>query len=233
MRLVRGGLILPAICAVVAACSSSNHTTSTTSTTSAPAPPVAQEALGALLLTPSEINVEMGATGMKVQGTYDSVDDHSALVANKDCLTMYGPGEPSAYAGSGANATHAQFLSDAVGNSPTKHSVFQTVVSFPTANQAAAFFTASSQRWPACSNLRYTITGIGAWDVGPVANTNGTLSATETSDTHTWACQRALTVSNNVAIDITGCGNNQVDGAVDITRWIAAKVTYHFVGPGY
>jgi serine/threonine kinase PknH len=233
MRLVRGGLILPAICAVVAACSGGNHTMSITSTASAPEPPVGHEALGSLLLSPSEINVVMGATAMTVKGTYDKVDDHSAVVANKDCVTMYGPGEPSAYAGSGANATHAQFLSDAADNSSVKHSVFQTVVSFPTANQAAAFFTASSQRWPACSNLRYTITGLGAWDVGPVANTNGTLSATETRDTHTWTCQRALTVRNNVAIDVTGCGNDRVDGAVDVTRWIAANVTDHFVGPGY
>ena len=66
MRQVRGRLIFPAICLVVAACSSSNHGTATTSIT---APPVAEAALGGLLLSPAEMNAAVGATGMKVTGT--------------------------------------------------------------------------------------------------------------------------------------------------------------------
>ena len=35
------------------------------------------------------------------------------------------------------------------------HEVWQAVVSFPSANDAARFFGASVQRWPACSNRQY------------------------------------------------------------------------------
>lgn len=229
MRQVRGWLIFPVICLVVAACSSSNHRAATTST-----PPVAEAALDGLLLSPAEINAAVSATGMTVTDTSAKIDDHSADVSNKDCLATYGPGEPSVYAGSGASATRAQLLKDGADGSQTQHAVFQTVVSFSSADQAAVFFAASSKRWPACSNLRYTITDLGMWDVGPVSNTNGTLSATETREGgQGWACQRALTVSNNVAIDITACGYDKADGAVNIARQIAGKVANSLFGPGF
>ena len=72
------------------------------------------------------------------------------------------------------------------------------------------------------------------WDVGPVSNTDGTLNVTETREGgQGWVCQRALKVSNNVAIDITACGYDQANGAVNIARQIAGKVANQLVGPGF
>jgi len=67
------------------------------------------------------------------------------------------------------------------------------------------------------------------WSVGPVSNTNGTLSATQTQLSAQpkiigWACQRALTVANNVAIDVSECSSSQSGLAVNIAHQIAAKV---------
>jgi hypothetical protein len=63
------------------------------------------------------------------------------------------------------------------------------------------------------------------WTVGPIANTNGTLSTTRTLEGgNGWACQRALTVRNNVAIDVAACSANPADAAVNIADQIAAKV---------
>jgi hypothetical protein len=59
--------------------------------------------------------------------------------------------------------------------------------------------------------------------VGPVANISDTLSTTK-KDGEGWTCQRALTVSNNVAIDVAACPNNSADAAVVIAHQIAAKV---------
>lgn len=115
MRQVRGWLIFPVICLVVAACSSSNHRAATTST-----PPVAEAALDGLLLSPAEINAAVSATGMTVTDTSAKIDDHSADVSNKDCLATYGPGEPSVYAGSGASATRALLLKDGADGSQTR-----------------------------------------------------------------------------------------------------------------
>jgi hypothetical protein len=62
------------------------------------------------------------------------------------------------------------------------------------------------------------------WTVGPVSNTNGTLSATETRAANGFTCERALTVANNVAIDVDACTTNGPDAAVTIAQQIAAKV---------
>jgi hypothetical protein len=54
---------------------------------------------------------------------------------------------------------------------------------------------------------------------------NGILSVTATQENSDgWACQRVLTVSNNVAIDTTLCSSNPADSAVNIARQIATEV---------
>ena len=64
----------------------------------------------------------------------------------------------------------------------------------------------------------------GQWVVGPVSNTAGTLSATKTQvNADGWACQRALTVANNVAIDVSACSYNPVDSGVKIAHQIAQE----------
>ena len=64
------------------------------------------------------------------------------------------------------------------------------------------------------------------WTVGPIAITNGTLSTTDTRvGGNGFACQRALAVSNNVAIDVTVLAVNPAHAAVfNIVDQIAAKV---------
>lgn len=103
-------------------------------------------------------------------------------------------------------------------------------MSFPSANDAARFFSASAQRgWPACSNRQYHYIDPGkpdeVWTMGPIANISDTLSTTDTLEgTNGWACQRALTVSNNIAIDVEACSANPADAAANIAHQIAAKV---------
>ena len=58
-------------------------------------------------------------------------------------------------------------------------------MSFPSANDAARFFSASAQRgWPACSNRQYRYIDPGkpdkVWTVGPKVNTSDALSTTDT-----------------------------------------------------
>jgi PknH-like extracellular domain/TIR domain len=197
------------------------------STTSPPVLPVAEAALEGLLLSPDQINTAMGATAMTVTATGTSMHDDSAVVSDKACQPMLDVGEIAAYAGSGWSATRIQTLREP-GDTLT-HLVHQEVVLFTSAHDAGAFFSASAQSWPACANRRFTLTLPGqpglVWSVGPVANINGTLSTTKTPEgSNGWACQRALTVANNVAIDVTTCTSNPSDSAVNIAKQIAAKV---------
>jgi hypothetical protein len=198
--------------------------------TSQPASPVAVAALDGLLLSPDQINTAMGASGMTAAGTYTKLGDDSANVSDKVCLPVDNSGEAAAYAGSGWSAVRDEALQEPGDTSQRTHYVDQAVVLFSSAHGAAAFFTASTQSWPACSNRPFTFTQAGkpdvVWTVGPVANTNGTLSVTKTAEGGDgWTCQHALTVANNVAIDVTACSfNPNTDSAVNIAHQIAAKV---------
>ena len=136
--------------------------------------------------------------------------------------------ESTVYTGTGYLAVHQQQLQDDPDIDKAKFELDEAVVSFPSATDAANFFTASSQRWPACANQAFKdqgSNGTDTWTTGPVANNNGVLSATHTQEGQRgWACQRALTVANNVAVDVDSCSYNSDDSGVTIAHQIAAKV---------
>jgi serine/threonine-protein kinase len=200
-----------------------------------PVPPVAVDALEGLWLSPDQINTAMGAAAIPVQGTSAGMADQSALVPDKACIPMQGPAQATAYTGSGWRAMRLQRLGEPA-NATTRRIVEQAVVLFSSAHDAGAFFTAAAQGWPACANRQYTFTQPGhpdqVWTAGPVSNTNGTLSATETLNKASdvlMTCQRALTVANNVAIDVMACAKNPFDSsdpAISIVHQIAAKVPH-------
>jgi len=184
--------------------------------------PVAEPALEGLLLSPDQINTVMGTTDMAVSDASSEINDFSPNVADKACLPLAGPAGAGVYAGSGWTAVRKQQL-----DQPDRtHLVGQAVVLFPAAHDATAFFTASAQSWPACRQFIWTGDDHREVNntVGPVSNTDGTLGATLTKPGTSYACQRALTVANNVAIDVTACSYNLGDSAVSIARQIAAKV---------
>ena len=238
---------LAAMCVLAAGCNTPQRETAptptTTTTTRPPAPPVAVTSLDGLLLSPDQINTAMGATAMTVATTPTTMDDDSAHVADKACLPLWSSLEPTVYVrwtdfraqelkdpGTIRDEIHGQ-----IQVADFDHFASQGVVLLPSAQDAGAFFTTSAQSWPGCANRQYTATVTGYPDqlftVGPVANTNGTLSATQTIGDANWlweSCQRALTVANNVAIDVEACSrvrsDSQSDAAVNIAHQIAAKV---------
>ena len=193
--------------------------------TSQPATAIPETALQELLLSQDQVGAAMGVTDMTAKETVTSMLDASGFVSDKTCLGVYGPVQDAVYAGSGWKALRAQ----SVGAVNETAAVIQAVVSFSSTNGARTFFTASAQSWQACSNRQFTVTMSGnslVESVGPVSNTNGTLSAAVTGlrGIETMSCQRALSVADNVAVDVQTCGG-PTGGAVNITHQIAAKVT--------
>lgn len=203
-------LALASACIFVASCSGTPR-------------PVAADALDGLLLSPAEIDITMNANGITVNATSTEMTDDSAYIPDQDCLFIDAPVEAPVYNGSGWRAVRSRYLSDV----DQAHQVWQAVVSFPSANDAARFFSASTQRWPACSNRQYHYIEPGQSEVifmvGPIVKISDTLSTTREGGGGP-ACQRALTVSNNIAIDVATCPNNPGNTAVKIADQIAAKV---------
>lgn len=200
-----------------------------TTTTSTPAPPVPVDELEGLLLSPDQISSAMGATAVPVLNSSSKLVDDTSSIAQPECRTVNDSADASAYNGSGWSALRRQqFQQPPQGGNRIDYFVDQAVALFPSADNAAAFFATSAKRWPACSNLTYAVTmssGTFRWTAGPVSNTDGTLSVTDTQEASDgYTCQRALTVANNIAVDINTCSHNNTDTAVKIAHQIAAKV---------
>jgi hypothetical protein len=222
------GVAAAAVVVLSAGCGGGEKTAGpTTTTASSSGPTVATSALDALLLSPTEIGAAVGAPDVPVKRTDSQMANTSAGRPEKNCGFTQ-PVENSVYANTGWNAVRQQELQEP--GDEFKHHIIQAVVSFPSANDATRFFTASAQIWPPCANQQYRVTAPGKPDLtfamGPIANTNNTLSTTDTLiGDKKWACQRALTVSSNIAIDIAVCSaDSPPDAAVNIAHQIAAKV---------
>jgi hypothetical protein len=251
MRQLTAGFAVAAIAILIAGCgdskeggspSSSSSATSTTTTT-ATKPPLAQAALANLLLTPADVDTVLGLTGSKSDKQIDALqpDDTGAMFAKgykfpDECLFITGPAKAPVYANSGNTGIHGERDTASLppGTNDLDPDVTQVVVLFPSADQANAFFTSSAQRWPACANRQETVPGDADtpeihWQVGAVNNANGVLSTTDTvslsknGQTTSQNCVRALTVRNNVVIDVEACKNNPGDAAVNVATQIAAK----------
>jgi hypothetical protein len=107
---------------------------------------------------------------------------------------------------------------------------------FPSATEANAFFTASSKAWAACADRQFTVPPERAddpeqrFETKALTNANGVLSLSLTGTTIgpginiTMTCQRALTVRNNVAIDVSTCGKDPGDTGVTVAKQIGGKV---------
>lgn len=212
----------------------------TTSTKQALAPTALEE----VLLTPADVDGVLGVTGSRISKMSDSLqEDQTAGVGPpgfrfpEECLYMTGPAIAPVYANSGDTAVHGERVTapSPGGSTDSSPDANQYVVMFPSAQQASAFFTTSSQRWPACANRQDTVpdgpkTPGFQWKVGPVANTDGILSATvsvslvKDGQNIVKTCQRALTARNNIVIDVAGCREVPGDVGVAIASQIAGKV---------
>jgi hypothetical protein len=202
--------------------STSQPSTSQPSTT---VTPVASAALEGLLLSPAQINTAMGTTGMTVSETYIALDNGRGRLSSEHCEPIWDARDREVY-GWGVGV-RGQALKEP--RDTNTHFVDQSVVSLSSADDARALFADSAQSWPDCANRRFTYSEAGqpdqVWHVGPVSNTNGILSTTKTEEGQNGStCQRALTVVNNVAIDIETCSSSPSGAAVNIAHQIAAKV---------
>jgi len=230
---VRGSVSLGVVvvgCVLAAGCGNSGGTAKpsagapTPTTTTATIAPVAEDGLRAVLLTPDEINPIMGVSDMKAHAPHDVLPDDSATMQPAECLAVDGVAQEQVFARSGFSAVREQSVSDGEDNA---HYVDQAVVLFPTAKQAQAFFEASAKQWPQCHDYTHTQSG-SEWTAGAISNVEGVLSTVATQQNageSAWqACGRALTVANNVVVDVNTCSTDPKDSAVLIARQIAAKV---------
>lgn len=217
------------VCVLTAACGGGNQaSTATSATSTAPAAtsaavaPVEEGALDGLLLSPAEIGAAVGATGLSVVATSTSLAEDIKVAADAPkekiaCAGIAGSAEAQAYAGSGSTAVRDQLLKGA-GDGGPQVTAGQSLVLFGTAAQAADFFSASAERWSLCRE--FTL-GDKVVKVDPVSNSDGMLSTSFAGGEA--VCQRALTVTNNVAVEASTCGAAP-ESAVKLAGELVARI---------
>ncbi|MCV7099590.1 sensor domain-containing protein [Mycobacterium palustre] len=182
-----------------------------------------------MLLNTEQVNTTMGATGMTVEDGKNYTQMSTGEGTPAECAAVAIPAAAPAYAGSGWTGYQGQVLFEP-GDQPA-HYVDQDVVAFPSAGQATGFYRHAAELWRGCANRSYAADPpdpgkSGTWDVGPVDDSGGTLTATRRSERHVgWRCQRALTVANNVVIDVMACAYSEANGfAAALAKQLAANI---------
>lgn len=238
-------VVIAAAAILVAGCGAANKgdsASSSATTTPSPKAPLAQGALPDLMLSPSDIDTALGATGTSsdppITKLLEDPFKREDYTFPADCRYTVHAGLASVYADSGSTAVygyHDEAPAPVGADQLESPEVYQVVVLFPAPEQASAFFTTSAQRWPACANRQDTVPAADGkpelqWKVGQVSNADGVLSVPVTMTivgngaSVTVPCQRALTVRNNVAIDIDVCRKDVGDLGATVANQIAGKV---------
>jgi hypothetical protein len=186
-------------------------------------PLVARE-LSALLLTREQVDAAMASTTMAMTGMQTSMSDDGATMTPPQCLALDGAAEAKVYAGSGFSAELDQSFND--GDHFT-HYLKQAVVLYPLVERAVAVRDDAARSWPACRAFTHLQSGT-HWSVGPIDSATATVTVLVSEDHAAapgWACGRALTVANNVVIDVNTCSANPGDSAAAVAGRIASNVT--------
>ena len=226
MRQLTAAVAVAAVSMLVASCGDSNDkgsgssTTATNTSTASTKSPVAQAALANSFLTPAEIDTLLGVTGTKSKERIDKLQDDSPKPQPdgwkfpEECISAVGSVEAPVYNGSGYTAVIGDDDVTSLNNDQDIE-LAQALVLFPSAKEANDFLATSTQRWSACGDRQVVAPAYQdnpeiTWKFGPFANANGILSTTASSSVPgrnggpgmTITIGRALTVRNNVAIDV-------------------------------
>jgi len=212
------------LCLTSVGCSA---TTAGTATPAAPGPQVGPGALPGLLLSAADVQTVLASPQLVVTGEVSAPWHELGQLGDPDCLAIAGAAQREVYAGSGWTALRGQVLREPPAATSWSHYAVQAVVLFPAATAAADFFTASQSGWARCADRELTYAQQPApdqvWSVGPITVDRDVLAVSRVQRSpQRWACQRALTVHGNAAIDVEACS---LDGNTPAATAIARSIS--------
>ena len=215
----------------------------TTATTSAPAPspgpgaaatpgpsappkaaaPVDPADLQSYLATADALSQRFGGADMQPVGLGKQPNSDIDVSPFK-CSGAAVPGISQAWSGSGFTG----FVQQVVNDSSGAHRFVQTLGTFRTPEAAKSFVDSQLSQWKDCTNTDLTITIGGKSDhatLGAVATTDGVNTIVLTPPAAgSRQCERAMTSSSNVVIDVRACAVNVGTTGSAIARDISQKI---------
>lgn len=168
----------------------------------------------------------MGSSTMEPGKPITATDSSSVTVSVPDCQGALYTTQDPVYAGSGYSAVNGLVSSEPGDN--YDHWVNQAVVLFPSADKAKSFLQTSLQKWKGCAGQTVTVTNKSKtyrWTFAQVQGAPPKITLMDTQEgADGWECQRALSVANNVIVDINACGYRITDQGDQIADKIVAKI---------
>jgi serine/threonine kinase PknH len=171
--------------------------------------PIQSERLGALLVSPQEVNGIMGSSGMQPGKPITAMDSSPVTVSPSPCLGALYTTQDSVYAGTGYTGMNGVVSSEPGEN--YDHWVNQAVVLFPSADKAKEFLQSSADKWKSCANKTVSVTNTNKgktyrWSLADINGEPPKFSVVELQEAADgWGCERALGVANNVVADVNAC----------------------------
>lgn len=191
-----------------------------------PKKPVSADRLNAMLLTSSEVNAVMGASNMQPGKPITSMDSSPVTLSQPGCQGALYTSQDPMYGGSGYTGVSGLVLAEP-GDS-NDHWVNEAAVAFPSADKANAFLQSALDKWKACAGKTITVTNKGKvyhWTFTEISGQPPKITVVDTQEgADGWSCQRAMSVANNVVVDINACGYKIGDQGGEIADKIVAKV---------
>lgn len=195
----------------------------TTRQTKPPVPPLTG-AVGGLLLNFPDLGNALHEPNAMPSNAFDPIPGRvSDKVSPRPCAAIFRPAQTAVYEGSGASGLYPWDFTDGSPRSTALRWGNQTLVQFSTAKQAAAFFEKSTELWSSCG--RHFTNQDEAYDVGPLSESDRMLSVKFTAPAV--SCGRALTVRNNIVVEVMVCNKLMADdepAAIRVAELIAADI---------
>jgi hypothetical protein len=190
------------------------------STTASPTTgPVSASAIDTLLPDAAAVSRISGASPLKIKSATDQLSDNSSLVTPSTCVGVIFGNERAVYADSGFAGVRDQILKAEVNpyNSTSPTQVEQTVVAFPTPDQAQAVLTSAQRQWQDCARglVSYTVPNTNnevgwSYNFGGVQLRDNLLSVSMAGinrESGNSACQQTLGIRANIVVGVRSCND--------------------------
>lgn len=207
--------------------------TSTTASPSPEKPPVPVSKLEGLLPRQEALAGAVADPELGLVMSGEAMDE--VTVVDTDCQGISSVASGPVYAGSGWTSIRWQrwYSPPDIDTPELKHGLLVSVVMFPRAEHAQAFYAKQSDRWKRCAGRTMNMTVTNGdneprvfWTTTEVTESDELVKTTAISEGGGgWSCQDALTIRNNVIAQADVCGNSMpANAAQDILNGITSKV---------
>lgn len=192
-----------------------------------PPPPVAPASVNTLLLTANETEGIMGVANLEPSKVFDQMTDSATQISNTACAGAQFNAVKSVYDGSGYSAVADQVFK---AEDPQYVWVNQTVVLYPSADQAGKFLRQSADAWRNCAGESVTVTTDDGttynWSFDQVKDDtdNQVSQLTSQEGMAGYGCDHAMRVASNAVIETRACSDQITDEAGRMAEAMAAKV---------